>query len=263
MKKQRAETSEREQIKAILAERTATSKKNGYPTLMGVYTMSAISKIADLFTTQTWMGHTRWGWRQIPNRDLFEWSLKVDASYDQFDFDHPASFSLTGQVVSMFVGWESWENEYPLPAIEILRTRVLDLVDGERKRLHEAEKTPAATLELNAEIVDEERDDAHAPVAFDDATAAVEAAVKAERERNEILRQRTRERVNLGLVTEMLAGAGFELCFNTIESGGYALWEQILPERTNVKVQLALSAEELQLPPASVYRLVFDQVGAK
>lgn len=128
--------------------------------------------------------------------------------------------------------------------------------------VHARKKFSAWSMEL-IEAVDEERDDAHAPVAFDDATAAVEAAVKAERDRGEIIRQRERERVNIGLVAEMLAGAGFELRFNTIESGGYALWEQILPERTNVKVQLALSAEELQLPPASVYRLVFDQVGAK
>lgn len=91
--------------------------------------------------------------------------------------------------------------------------------------------------------------------------AAVEVAVKqsVDEVRNRSLREQ-----NTQLVTEMVAGAGFEL----VDHGNdpipfYATWEQILPERTNVKVTLALSARELELPPAQVFRIVFDQVGAK
>lgn len=89
--------------------------------------------------------------------------------------------------------------------------------------------------------------------------AAVDVAVKMATDKH----WQTLRTDNIALVTEMVAGAGFELTHGRASSDGFATWEQVLPERSSVKVTLALNEDELLRPPAQVFRIVFDQVGAK
>jgi hypothetical protein len=110
------------------------------------------------------------------------------------------------------------------------------------------------------------RDDDFSPIPVDisdQLRSSLELAEEqAEQDKREHLaRQAAHRDASVELVSEMLAGAGFDLVNHDPRAENGALWIQELPSRPSIQVLMTLTNTDLLRPPAELYKFVHDQVG--